>query len=99
MNEPLEKFLDTLLLDKGVTAIDEALLAQMKSDLRNRVEDRINATLLKNLPPEKLSEFENLLDSGAKEEHIQQFCKTAIPELDSLIAATLLDFRQTYLHA
>ena len=93
----LEDFVDRLVAEKGMTGLDPEVLAQVKHDLLDRVEDRINALIVEKLPPESLEDFERLLDGGDEKE-IQAFCQTQIPDLDQKIAAELLAFRQTYLN-
>lgn len=93
----LEDFVDRLVAEKGMTNLDPEVLAQVKKDLLDRVEDRVNAVIIEKLPPESLEEFEKILD-GADEKEIQPFCQQRIPNLDQVIAAELLAFRQTYLN-
>ena len=93
----LEDFVDRLVTEKGMTNLDPEVLAQVKKDLLDRVEDRVNAVIIEKLPPESLEDFERLLDGGDEKE-IQAFCQTQIPDLDQKIAAELLAFRQTYLN-
>ena len=92
----LEDFVDRLVAEKGMTNLDAEVLAQVKQDLLDRVEDRINALIVEKLPPESLEDFERLLNGGGEKE-IQSFCSKHIPNLDQVIAAELLAFRQTYL--
>ncbi len=95
-SKELEQFVDRLLEEKAMVDLDEEVLQQLKKDLFDRVEDRINAMLLAKLPADKLADFEKLLESGSDEE-VQKFCSDAIPKLDEAIAAELLAFRTTYL--
>ena len=97
MNDTLEVFVGRLLDERGVGDIGEEVLAQMKADLLERVEDRINMCIVEHLPPEALAEFEQLLDSDATDEQVQEFCGKKIANIDEVIASELLQFRQTYL--
>ena len=92
----LEDFVGKLVEEKGLGHLDPEVLTQLKKDLLGRLEDRVNAIVLAKMPPEKLEEFEKLVDAG-NEEKIQVFCSENIPNLDQSIAAELLAFRQTYL--
>ncbi len=91
-------FLDKLLEEKGMTGLDGEVYVQLKKDLYSRVEDRLNAAILNNLPSAQLPEFEKLLDGG-KSEPIHGFLQTHIPDLQGVIASELLNFRNIYLHA
>ena len=93
----LNEFVQRLIQEKNFQNLDEEILKQLASDLSERVEDRINATILQNMPPVKLEIFNDLLDS-ATEGEIQLFCQDNIPNLDEVIAEALVDFRNTYLN-
>lgn len=95
-NSTLESFVDKLLEEKEMLNLDANVLAQLKKDLLDRVEDHINAALLEAIPPEKLEDFERLVENGS-EADIRTYCSENIPDLDQLIATTLLRFRSIYL--
>lgn len=92
----IKEFVDKLIEDKGFNEQDPEVLDQMKKDLLDRVENRINAMILSNLNPEKLADFEKVLDSGSEEE-IQNFVKRDIPDIDEKVASELLTFKNIYL--
>ena len=96
MIKELEKFIDQLVNEKGLQNLDPETLKQVKKDLSDRIENRINAVILEKLPPEKIDEFDKLLDSAGEKE-IQDFCSKNIPDLDKVIANELISFRITYL--
>lgn len=97
MNNTLEVFVDRLIEEKGLEYLDEEIRAQMKSDLLERVEDRINASILEHMPPEALEEFEKFLDADTSDEEMQVFVAKKIPNMEEMLATVLLEFRQTYL--
>jgi hypothetical protein len=92
----LETFVDQLVVEKGLTNLDPEILAEAKRDLVNRAENRLNAAILEHIPPEKISEFETLLD-GDDSNAVQSFVKASIPNLEQLVAETLMRFRQIYI--
>jgi len=92
----IEEFVNKLIEDKGFNEQDSDILAQIKSDLMNRVENRINAMIISTLNSEKLSQFEKVLDSDSKEE-IQNFVKNNIPDINQKVASELLIFKNMYL--
>lgn len=94
--DPLEHFVSQLVEEKGMTNIEGEYLDQIKADLLDRVETRVNMVILEHMPPEKLEYFENLLDRSDSAE-IQAFCQRNIYGLDELISKELLEFRKTYL--
>ena len=96
-NLNLETFVSLLLEEKGFENVDPEVEEQLKSDLLKRVEDRINAVILSNLPKEKIDEFNELLDNASQDE-IQNYCNENISGLDEIIAKELMSFRSTYLN-
>jgi len=94
--DQLDQFVDRLVEEKGFENLTPEVRAQINDDLRNRLEDRINAIILEKLPPEKLEEFEKLVNTGNVED-IQAFSRENIPDLDQHIANELLAFRTTYI--
>ena len=97
MGDPLEHFVNRLIKEKGMTDIEGEYLEQIRADLLDRVETRVNMAILEHMPPEKLEYFEKLLDRSDSVE-IQDFCRRNIYGLDELIANELLEFRKTYLN-
>jgi len=96
-NDPLSQFVSRLVAEKGLSNCDPEVLAQVKLDLLDRVEDRINAAIVANLPVDKLEYFEKLVDR-ADEAEIQAFCSRNIQGFDEIIAKELVEFRKTYLN-
>jgi hypothetical protein len=94
----LNEFVSELIEKQNLTGLDQEVVAQIKADLLDRVEDRINAAVLANVPTSKLEYFEKLLDQSSPEE-IQDFCRRNIYDLDQIIAQELINFRETYLSA
>ncbi len=92
----LEQFVDKLLEEKQIEGITPEIRAQMKLDLLSRVEDRINAALIANMNPDQMKEFDALLETN-NETEVQQFLKTNIPDLETVLATALINFRATYI--
>ena len=97
--EPLsiDAFVDRLIEEKGFDNLDGEVLSEIKKELKERVEDRINVVVLAHLPPNKLEEFEKIVTQGTDDE-MQTFPLTHIPNLNELLAAELLDFRNRYIN-
>jgi len=93
----LESFIDKLLEDKKLPSdLDQEVILEMKKDLMERVEDRINALIVSHLSPDKMEEFSEILDSH-DENKIQSFLENNIQDLPEIIASELILFKQTYL--
>lgn len=95
--DSLDVFVDRLIEEKELIGLDTEVLAQVKTDLLDRVEDRVNATIVEHIPVDKLDYFEQLVNRSDQKE-IQSFCHRNIPGLDEIIAKELVDFRNTYLN-
>ena len=92
----LEQFVDQLIAEKGFDTEDAEVKAQLREDLLERIENRMNALILSNLKPEDLDAFEKVLDIGS-DESTQQFIQQHIPDFEEKAAAELLNFRSIYI--
>lgn len=92
----LEEFIDRIVAEKGFDTKDPEVLAQIKADLLGRLEDRINAMILSELPQDKLEEFEKMLDAG-NGEAINNFLKENISDAEQKLATVMLEFKSIYL--
>jgi hypothetical protein len=97
MVQDLDLFIDRLLDEKGLTNLEPTVLQQLKIDLKKRVEDRINISILNNLPKDKVKIFEELLDKATDNE-IQDYIQQNIPNLEQVLAGELMQFRRVYLN-
>ena len=95
--DELDIFAEKLLKERGLENLEEEIFIQMRKDLRDRIEDRINVAIAGNIPPEKLEYFEKLLDQSDEKE-IQLFCHRNIPNLTEITAGELTGFRKEYLN-
>jgi len=97
-NLNLESFVNRLYEEKKFPVdLEKEVINQIKSDLLDQLENRVNAVIIGNLSPENLEEFNILLDADTSDDKMQEFFLTAIPDLSQLIATELLVFKQTYL--
>lgn len=92
----IEQFIEKVVEEKGFDKKDPEVVAQIKADLTNSLEDRINAMILSNLPEDALTPFEKVLDGG-NEEELNTFVKQYIPDLDEKLAVEMLTFKNMYL--
>lgn len=94
----LQTFIDKMVSEKReFEGLEPGVIAQIKADLLSRVEDRINAVIIKNIPEDKMDEFVELTEKGTDED-VQAFSSANIPDLAQLIASELIVFKQTYLN-
>lgn len=95
----LDAFAARLLEEKKIPEIDNLVKDELKADIIGRAESHINATIIANLPQTQLEEFERLLDQNVAGDELDAFCRAHIANLDEVIAAALLRFRDIYLGA
>ncbi len=97
VDKMVDQFIDQLVIDADMNKnLEEDVFNQLKKDLRERLENRINAVILSQIPEHKLEEFEKLLDSK-DQNATQSFCSQNIPNLTELIASEFLSFRSRYI--
>jgi DNA-directed RNA polymerase specialized sigma24 family protein len=92
----LEQFVEDILVEQGLNNEEPDVYAELKNDLLESVETRINAMVVANLSADDLIAFEAQLDSASPEENAA-FVKAHVPDLDQKVAAELLDFKAAYL--
>ena len=93
----LNTFVDSVVEDKGLNDIDPGVLVEMKNDLLNRIEDRLNMVIVKNMPEANIAEFDKMMDENKSDEEVQKYCEEKIPDLEALIAVEIARFRDIYL--
>lgn len=96
-NADIALFVRKLADEKGLTNLEPEVRAEIEKDLMGRVETRLNSAIIGHMPPDKLVEFETLIDQG-DEKAIQEFMQKAIPNLSEMLAQELLHFRQVYIN-
>ena len=92
----LNDYVERLVAEKGFDEKDPEVIAQIKADLLERVENRIDGMIASSIDPEQYPEFEKILDTGSTEE-IQAYIAKAVPDIEEKVANELLAFRSTYL--
>jgi|ADurb_Gel_03_Slu_FD_contig_101_357720_length_4483_multi_2_in_0_out_0_2 hypothetical protein len=97
LSPSLDKFVDELLAAQGIDGVDPEVREQLVEDLTTRLNDRLEAAMVAELPEDKLPELEQLLDHGNNEVELQKFFADNIPNLPALLARELAAFRQDYL--
>lgn len=92
----LEEFIDKLVKEKGFGDEEPEVMEQIKNDLLERIENHINASILRVMPIDQQEAFERVLEEGDFEK-IKNFCEEHIPALESLVASTMENFAKIYL--
>lgn len=91
----LDSFVDQLIKEQGADRLlSEDALKDFRDDLLKNIINRINISIVENIPEEKLEEYQSVL-SKSKEEQTD-FLKKTLPNLDKIIAQELIEFRKLY---
>jgi hypothetical protein len=94
----LLSYVDKLIEERQDPHITEKALPKVREYLLTRVNEAINTHLVNLLTEKDQEELEKLLDSNAHNDFITEFFEKKIPNLETEIAAVLLDFRSGYLY-
>ncbi len=98
--DPIDEFATRLLQDRGVTeTLTSDTLAQMHSDLVQRLEKLTHKVAVEALNDQALEELEQKLDANISPPEMQQFFRDNIPDLSTRLAKAYYEFRILYLGA
>jgi hypothetical protein len=96
-SEMMDLFIDKLVIEAGMDKdLEESTVVGLKKDLKERLENRIKAMILSQIPEDKLNDFEKIIDSGDATS-TQNFCNENIANFPELLAGELLNFRSRYI--
>lgn len=93
----LAAFVESLIKEKNDPNVTPQSILNVVEVLLGELDDQINTHLVNLLPEEKQKELERLLDNEAQDSELDSFFEKSIPNLESEIAAVLLNFRAGYL--
>jgi len=99
MNIPrdVRQFLEDILEDAGYPALTREVKEQMLQDLYLRLDNKLIAAALENLPEEHLEAFDTMLENQEGADKINAFLAEKIPHIKELFGQAMLDFRRSYL--
>ncbi len=93
----IDQFVENLLVERGLTTVDEAVLSELRADLLTRIGERLNAEMVALLDSEKVEELNDLMDADAEVDIVREFFMSNVPNYQDVFARTLMDFRTSYL--
>ena len=97
LSPSLDNFVDELLVAQGIDQLEPEVRDQLAQDLTDRLNDRLEAAMIAELPENKLPELEALLDQQVEINELQKFFAENIVDLPAVLARELAAFRQSYL--
>jgi len=96
--DQLDAFIKEIIDTKQLSGITDEAKAGLVEEMRDRLLDMINRSLVEALPEEKVVAFSALLDNEELSEgQIQQFIADSGVDIEKVTAKTLLAFRELYL--
>jgi hypothetical protein len=96
--DALDKFVIEIITSKNLPGLNDEVKSQLVADLKTRLLDQINRSIVDALPDDKIDEFNAFLDnSNNTDETVQQFIAQCGVDVKSITAKTMLLFRELYL--
>lgn len=92
----LRMFVDKLIADKGGDTLDAKQKKTLQKELFKKLNERMQAAMVRALPDAKLMELEGLLDAGAPDEEIESFFANSGVSFDAALRQTMSEFRDAY---
>jgi hypothetical protein len=93
----IDHFVEILLKEKGVTGVDEEVLAGLKKDLSSRLVQFINKRVIESLPESNRKELNSLIESSPVDNiKIQNFLSSHIINLPEIIINAMQEFKRLY---
>jgi len=88
-HDAINAFVDRLIEEKELHILEKDLVQEIRIDLVERAQDKVNMAIITNLPDDKLDAFNKLTRTGDLVA-LQKFCQEAIPNIEEVIAQSLL---------
>ena len=100
MDPHIKKFLQDLIAEAGLTDLPAEDQGKMLEDLYIRLEDRLILAVQNALPDDKLTDFQNMIESeDTTPEEVEQYIQKNLPNYEQVFAKAFADFRELYLSA
>lgn len=93
----LGDYVTKLLQEKNYTSTDSEIVAELKLDLENRLNEYLIAKTIERLDDTSADEFVELMKTNPDQLKIQEFIKSKIENPPEFISEVLIDFRRKFL--
>ena len=99
-DEVKDVFVQSLILEKYSDRddIDDELFEEIKRDLSNRLDIKINDKLVGALPAEKVDELDKVIEDGANPDAIRGLLADNGVDLDKLVADAMKDLHDEFIN-
>lgn len=96
--QSVDEFISQLLNDKGITDLDPETEADLKNEMKTRLEEQINKAAVMQLSEEKAAELAKMVDEpDFTNEKLTEFMQNSGVNLTQVALDTMLRFRSFYL--
>ena len=96
--QSVDEFIESLLVDKGITGIEPDVREELKTEMKTRLLDQINKAAIMQLSEEKAAELAAMVDDPKKKkEKMTEFMQNSGVNLVEVALETMLQFRNFYL--
>ncbi len=97
--QAISLFIEGLMEEKGVAVGSDELQKDIFNDLKTRLMEEIDRSLISELPDEKLEELQKMTENGGKiePEVIAKMIEEANLNVEEITAGTMAKFRELYL--
>jgi hypothetical protein len=93
----IDSFLDKLIDQRGYAEATQDVKDLMHKDLKTKLDEFIVTRTVAEFSDNDLDEFEKLLDENKSTEELTQFATNHIPDYQSFITSTLVQFQDAFL--
>lgn len=96
--QSVDEFIESLLVDKGITGIEPDVREELKTEMKTRLLDQINKAAIMQLSEEKAAELAAMVDDpNFTNEKMTEFIQNSGVNLVEVALETMLQFRNFYL--
>ena len=96
--QSVDEFIESLLVDKGITDIEPDVREELKTEMKTRLLDQINKAAIMQLSEEKAAELAAMVDDpNFTNEKMTEFIQNSGVNLVEVALETMLQFRNFYL--
>lgn len=93
----IDTFIETLIEQRGYADAPEETLAELRKDIRSRLDEFLVTRIVSQLSNDEVALFEKLIDEGKSSEQLRAFASEHIADYQTFITGTLLTFQDAYL--
>lgn len=93
----ISTYLNNLLIDAGMDAIDDVMREEMIKELFVRLDAYISQVIVEELPDDTFDQFIKLHEEQKPQAEIEKFLTDNVPNIQDVMGKAFADFREMYL--